>query len=122
MGKSRRGGKDKEWDRLQKLTEENKRLRQQVSKLRNVVKNIDTSHYHFVQDLLESELFDQDNRAEKKQLQQKLESKWGCHECGKGVMRLIILHRAGEPFYLRRCDHCDNKTKLKPHTPDVEGI
>jgi formylmethanofuran dehydrogenase subunit E len=121
MGKSRKGNKDKEWDELQKSKQEAKKLRAQVSKLRNVVKNIDTNHFNFVQDLLASEIFNQEGIETKKKLQHKLEQEWQCHTCGKGVMRLVILHRAGEPYYLRTCDHCDNKTTLKAYTEEIKG-
>lgn len=124
MGKGRqRGGKtDKEYDEIQKLKSENKRLKLQVSKLRKVAANIDRHHYTFVQDLLDSEDMQEDTKAAEVQIQRKMEDKWGCHLCGKGVMRLVILHRAGEPYYIRKCDHCDNKTKLKKYTDDIEGV
>jgi formylmethanofuran dehydrogenase subunit E len=96
MGKSRRGGKDKEFDEIQRLKQENKKLRAQVTKLRNVVRHVDTNHYQFVQEMLSSEVFQQDSQQAEKDLKKKLECQWGCNDCGKGVMRLTILHRAGD--------------------------
>lgn len=116
----RRNYNGKEQDKLQKMLAENKRLKAQVSKLRKVIKNIDIEHYKFVQDLLNSDKF-VDNTAEI-ELQKKLEEKWACFTCGKGVMRLVMLNRAGIPHYIRKCDICDNKTKMKKYTEDVEGV
>lgn len=111
--------RDKEYDEMQRIKQENKKLREQIGKLRKVIKNIDIEQYNFVQDLLNSETFEEDNTQ--KIAQKKLEKKWECFTCGKGVMRLITLNRAGEPYYMRKCDKCDNRTKLKKYTNDVEG-
>lgn len=119
MGKSYNG--DKEWNELRRTKEENKKLRRQNNKLKKVIKNIDIQHYEFVQDLIESQESEDDNHT-KKVTQEKLEENWKCHKCDNGIMRLITINRAGNPFYFRRCDSCDNKTKMQRFNEDVEGV
>lgn len=118
MGR-KNGYKEKEWDEIQKLKAENKKLRTQVGKLRKVIKNIDIEHYQFVQDLLNSENF-KDNPV--KITKKELEKQWQCYECESGVMRLVTIHRVGEPYYFRKCDNCDNRTKMKKYTDEVQGV
>lgn len=115
----RRNYNKKEQDQLQKIRQENTKLKKQVAKLRKVINNIDIEHYKFVQDLLNSETF---KKKSAPAIQEELEKKWACHQCEEGVMRLIILHRAGEPYYTRKCDSCSNKTKMKRYTEGVEGV
>ena len=117
----RKGGKEKEFTEIQKLKEDNKKLRAQISKLRNLVKNIDANHYEFVNDLMSSDRFNPKTKETKKQLRQKIEEQWKCHECDDGIMRLVVMHRVGEPWYLRKCDCCLHKTKLKKYNEEITG-
>ena len=116
---ARKVQRDKEWNELQRLKTENKKLRTRISKLRKVIKNIDIEHYQFVQDLLNSENFKEEPVQVTKQ---SLEKQWQCFKCDKGIMRLITISRAGEPYYFRKCDHCTNKTKMKKYTNEVSGV
>lgn len=108
----------KEQDQLQKVIEENQRLKKQISKLRKVIKNIDIEHYQFVQDLLNSKTF-KENPI--KTTKKELEKQWECHQCSEGIMRLIIVHKLREPYYFRKCDNCTNKTKLKKYDDSIKG-
>jgi hypothetical protein len=117
MGKSRRL---KEWDEVQKLKEEVKKLRRENSKLRKVVSNVDMERYSFVQDLLVSLDYEENNQLKK--VEKSLEQKWKCHDCTTGLLRLIILFKAGEEFYFRKCDCCNKRTKLKKYTEGVQGL
>lgn len=116
MGKTKR---IKEFDDIQKLKNDNKKLRIQVSKLRKVIKNIDLDHYNFVKDLLESDNF---NETPIKVTNKKLEEKWSCYKCDSGILRLIIVNKCGEPYYFRKCDYCENKTKTKKYNEDIKGV
>lgn len=111
----------KEWDEIQRLKNENKKLRRENSKLRKVVSNVDMERYSFVQDLLTSldyDKYDQDL----KQVEKSLANKWKCHDCDTGMLKLVILFKAGEEYYFRKCSECSKRTKLKKYTKDVEGI
>jgi hypothetical protein len=111
----------KEWDEIQRLKNEVKKLRRENSKLRKVVSNVDMERYSFVQDLLVSLDYDENNK-ELTQVEKSLEKKWKCHDCSEGLLRLVILFKAGEEFYFRKCDCCAKRTKLKKYTKDVQGI
>lgn len=113
--------KDKEWDEIQRLKVDNKKLRGQISKLRKVISRLDFEQYHHVKELLESQQ-KQNKKATKQQQKQEMEARWRCYECEEGTMRLVVIHRVGEPYYFRKCDHCDNKTKMKKMTEEVEGV
>ena len=119
MARKQRQGR--EWDDYQKLKAENKKLKGQVSKLRKVISRLDFEQYTNLKELIDSHER-QDSALVEQQKKQELENKWNCYECGSGVMRLVIIHRAGEPYYIRKCDHCDNKTKMKKYTDEVEGV
>ncbi len=71
--------------------------------------------------MLEGEAFKQEEKETQAAKKKKIEALWGCHTCGKGVMRLIIIGRAGQDYYFRRCDCCENKTRMQKYTPDVTG-
>lgn len=118
MGKSRQL---KEWDEIQKLKSENKKLRKENNKLRKVISNVDMERYSFVQDLLVSLDYDEQNK-DLKVIEENAEKKWKCYDCLEGLLRLIILFKSGEEFYFRKCDCCNKKTKLKKYTKNVVGL
>lgn len=124
MGR-KNANRDKDYDEVQKLKQENKQLRTRVRKLHKVIKNIDIEHYKFVQDLLNSQNFNEEGIVKTKSrgdMQKELEMKWLCFDCEKGIMRLTVINKAGEPHYFRRCEHCDKKTKMKKYTSETEGV
>lgn len=110
----------KEKDNSWKLQEENKRLKKQISKLRKVISRLDFEQYQNVREIVEAQER-QDEEFIKDQRQKSLEERWKCFKCEDGVMRLLVVHRAGNPYYLRKCDCCTNKTKMKKYTDEVEG-
>lgn len=114
---------NKDWvdSEIKKHKAENTKLRRQVSKLRKVISRIDLDHYQFIKDLLESqEKQDQDFSQEQKK--KGLENRWKCYDCEDGILRLVTVMKAGEPYYLRKCDSCGKKTKTKKYTEDIEGV
>jgi len=48
--------------------------------------------------------------------------KWKCYSCNLGYLIIKPLVRHDGRYYFRSCSHCDNRTKLKSLTDDVEGI
>jgi DNA-directed RNA polymerase subunit RPC12/RpoP len=71
--------------------------------------------------MLAGEIFHQEEIETKTSEKKKVEALWGCHTCGKGVLRLVIIGRAGQDYYMRKCDYCDHKTRMQKHTPDITG-
>lgn len=49
-------------------------------------------------------------------------AKWQCFECENDYLRLIIYQKVNEPYYLRRCPSCGNKTKGKKFDSSVTGV
>lgn len=110
----------KEYELLDKLKHENKKLKTEVKRLR---KELDKNriHYENITDLLEQQA-SEEIQVSKKEERSELLKRWKCHCCEFGIMKLIIIPRPDGPRYLRKCTECDNRTRLKKYTEDVEGI
>lgn len=116
----RRKYSHKEQDDLQKLKRENDKLKKQVSSLRKQIARVDIDRYENLQDLIHK--FDKQEVEENLEKQAAVqEKKWKCHQCVDGVLRLKVFERLDGMFYLRRCDCCPNKTKLKKWNENVDG-
>lgn len=105
---------EKELDQLQKLKYENKRLKRQIAALRKQIARIDIDRYENIKDIIErhhKEDLDERLLEEKK----KLETKWECHECKRGVLVRHELMRIDGAFYYRKCNNCNHRTKVKPY-------
>ncbi len=111
---------DKEYDLIDKLKHENKQLKNDIKRLR---KELDKNriHYEGIRDLLEQQAAEEAQTI-KKQNKEELLKRWKCHKCDTGIMKLIILPRPDGPRYFRKCSDCENRTRLKKYTDDVEGI
>lgn len=51
-----------------------------------------------------------------------LREKWTCHECNEGYLKIIIFNRHDGKHYFRSCTNCENRTRTKVFTEDVEGV
>ena len=118
MGKQK---KLKEFDELQRLKYENKKLKKQISQLRKQLAKIDVDRYQNLKELVEAQQ-KEDKELEEKIKREKLKEKWKCYECKEGYLRLMIFHRPDGDFYYRRCTRCGHKTKLQRYNKDVDGI
>jgi peptide deformylase len=61
-----------------------------------------------------AEIIANDKKAEEQQ--------WRCYECPEGVLKLHVYERLDGIFYVRKCNKCSNKTKMKKWTKEVKGI
>lgn len=111
---------DKELELVDRLKHENKKLKLEVKRLR---KELDKNriHYDNMTDLLEQQATEE-SQVSRKEEKEILLKKWKCHKCEFGLMKLMIIPRPDGPRYLRKCTECDNRTRLKKYTEDVEGI
>lgn len=111
---------EKDYDKLDKLKEENKKLKRQISTLRKQIDrlDLDNSKYDHIRELAAQQYEEEKNTSKAK----KLREKWKCYECGSGVLKLIIIPSPGGLKYFRSCNNCDNRTKAKQYNKDVEGI
>jgi hypothetical protein len=115
----RRKHNHKEQDELQKTKRENDKLKKQVSSLRKQLARIDIGRYENLQDLMEK--FDkQEIEDSLKRNEEEQEKRWKCFKCDGGVLQLKVFERHDGIVYLRKCDSCDNKTKLKKWDKSVE--
>jgi len=113
---------EKEYDELQRVRHENKQLKKALKRVRKQLDRIDMQQYYELK-----KLYKDDNRATKEadssyKTDKPDKEDWVCHDCGKGVLRLIVLPKAGETVYLRKCDNCSKRTKLQKWTPDIKGV
>ena len=111
----------KELKEIQALRRENAKLKKQISKLRRVITKIDLDQHAFVKDLLVSQE-NEDGKHEEITTRLEKENKWLCHDCEKGVLRIIVVNRRDGTFYFRKCDCCSKRTKMKKFTEEVEGV
>lgn len=111
MKRTHRG--TKEFTEIQKLKEENKSLKRQIAQLRKLVSRLDVDRLDTVKDILLEE------EVSKKTIE-KIEEKWRCFECNKGKLEMHTINRLDGLHYYRKCNLCNNRTRLKKWTPDVK--
>jgi len=118
MARVKRG--DKEYEPLQKLKQENKSLKKQITSLRKQIARIDLDRYHNIRELLEKyDTQEKELRIQKEE--EKIQNEWQCHKCNADYLKLIIITRRDGMHYYRQCGSCNNRTKLKRYHEKVEG-
>lgn len=119
MGSNRRSQNyEREYTREQRLVHENKKLKQEIKRLRNQVKRLSTTTERH-KDLVD--LVQQQYTEEKtKKAREEVKAKWACHKCQEGTLKMIVVPRRDGSWYFRKCDHCDNRTRLQKYTDQVE--
>jgi len=110
---------DKEYSELQKVRHENKHLKRALKRARKQLDRIDMSQYYELR-----KKYKDNNKAVKEADSSYIDGTrpkedWTCYACKKGTLRLIILNKAGEDVYLRKCDNCNKRTKLQKYTQGV---
>lgn len=120
MGKSRRTAK--EFTREQALSNENKKLKRELSILRKKIARLDLDQYTMVRDVVEShEMEDKSKHTEN--LLESLKETWKCRECTAGYLEIVIFTKLGEPWYFRSCNLCRNRTHSQRYdSTKVKGI
>lgn len=119
MGKTRRGEKD--YDQLDKLKNENRKLKRQISSLRKQIARIDLDRYHNIRELLEK--YDAEEQEEELQRQEEAaKEEWRCHDCDRDYLRLVVFNRRDGTFYFRKCFTCGKRTKTQKYHDKVKGL
>jgi hypothetical protein len=117
---SRRG--EKELEDIQRLKHENRALKRRISALEKQLQRIDYTRFTNLTQLVDKQR-KEDLQLQNMQEAARLKEKWGCHKCGKGHLLLKIWdHPVKGPMYYRRCNLCDNRTKMQEYSSGVEGI
>lgn len=116
-GRRHRGSGDH--DLLDKLKQENKKLKSQVSQLRKQLSRLDLDRYQNLQDLIHK--YDKLEQQEEQQaLIEDLKKVWECHNCREGYLKFVPISRPDGEYYIRSCTACSNKTRLKKLTPQTK--
>lgn len=111
--------KDKDWTEIQQLKAENYKLRRQIGKLRKVISRIDLEQYLFVRDLIDSQER-QDEEFDRESKKAEIKGRWKCYDCDEGILKMVVVMKAGEQYYIRKCNSCGKKTKLKKLVENVD--
>jgi hypothetical protein len=112
---------DKEDTRIDRLRQENKRLKHQISSLRKQLSRIDVDRYQNLKELVEAQAKD-DASSDKAVQNHKTLQEWKCHKCHEGHLHIVIVTRRDGVFYYRKCSQCVNRTKLQKYGPEVKGV
>jgi len=110
---------DREYDLLAKLKYENKKLKKRISGLRKQLDRIDLDRYHNLKGMIEKH-DREDHEVQLAESEMKLRRIWECWKCRDGILRYIPLSRRDGEYYLRKCDNCENRTKVKKLTTTVK--
>jgi hypothetical protein len=122
MSKSWNGGKpqkiDKEISKVQKINHENKRLRDEISRIRKAMSRMDSGWCPGCLKKYEKE--GEDTELPHPGLADPVENNRPCFKCGAGNLVLVKYYKINEAFYFRKCDKCPHRTRGKRFTPDVK--
>ena len=105
----------KEEDQLQRVKIENKRLKKEVQTLRKELNRLE--HRFSGLDELVEQQYDEDNTPK---AIKEAKKDWSCFKCKEGQLKIFIINKVGVPHYFRKCDSCENRTKLKKYSSEVE--
>lgn len=123
MGKSRKT--DREFTREQRLQNENRVLKRQVSSLRKELARIDLDRYANLKETIEQH-YKEDEAQEGQNLIEKLKEEWKCHNCEDGYLEIFLYNKLNNTWYYRICSNnptCRNRTKSQKYDPkEVKGI
>jgi hypothetical protein len=123
MGKSRkdRYGNNRE----QRLQYENEKLKKTISQLRKQIARIDIDRSSDIKEIVNKHY--QQEEAEKyaekeRESLEELKRAWQCSKCGTGFLEIILLNKMNDLCYYRKCNECQNRTKLQKYNKNVRGI
>lgn len=111
MGKSKRGGR--EFTREQRLVEQNRQLKQELTHLRKQISRLDSSRIDIVKEMCtdyeESRRFDGNMNRMSPNLES-LKKEWSCKNCSEGFLEIHLYSKLEKVFYYRKCNNCRNRT------------
>ena len=71
---------------------------------------------------VEEEMTLKEIKDDKKDRFSELQRKWKCWKCDDGILRMIIVPGIETNRYFRKCSRCSNRTIVKEHTNEIEGV
>lgn len=105
MGKSREDKKQQKQSKINKLINENEKLKLEIKKL---IETIDV-----LQRANESLWNEQERNKNKKDVNLTLHAE-KCEQCGKGIMSEVVFYKIDTPYSFKKCNTCGYRTKAKP--------
>lgn len=123
MGKARRGSK--EVSREQKLIQENRILKRELSHIRKQIARLDGDRVETLRQMCadqeETKRFEEINPPVNLD---NLKKDWACKqsEC-LGFLEIVLYSKINQTYYYRQCNSCLNRTKGKRYdSKSVKGI
>jgi hypothetical protein len=121
MGRSRIKRGSKEFDLLDRLKHENRKLKRANDALHKQLSRVDLQKFNNLSNLVDKQRREADAQ-ESISKKEALKKKWLCHQCERDFLKLFIWdHPVKGLVYYRQCS-CGHKTRMKPYTDAVEGI
>lgn len=114
---NRRPRNDNEYTKSDKAKHENKKLKQELTRLRKIISRLESGWCPgCMENLKEAEL----QKPDKAQaLDSSVKKDRTCYKCLEGVLTIVKYSKLGEVWYFRRCNLCQHKTRGKRWTFDV---
>ena len=123
MSKNTRG--IKEFTREQKLSKENRQLKQELKHLRKQIARLDGDRFETLRQMCadneESQRFQESIPNSNTEA---LKKDWACNGVGcTGYLEISLYSKLGQTYYFRKCNNCSNRTKGKRYDSEsVKGI
>lgn len=104
MGKGREDKKQQKQSKINKLINENEKLKLEIKRLLETI------------DLLQkaNETLWDEKSQERHQKNEKPISADKCEQCGKGIMSEVVFYKINTPYSFKKCNTCGFRTKAKP--------
>lgn len=119
MSRSRTRRSGGEYDALDRMKHENQKLKRENARLRRIIDRVDFNEYNNIKEVVRQQT-KEDRAMDIKSKRDKLQEKWRCHECGKGIMKPYLIDRRDGMRYYRSCTMCSHRTQLKPYHKGVD--
>lgn len=115
--KHRSSKTDAEFSKVQKLTQENKKLKQSIGSLR---KQIDRLEAGWCLGCLQKHEEEHPDEMPPKIENQGKKKDWKCFQCNEGKLTIFKYNKASEIWYFRQCKACGYRTQGKKFEVGVE--
>jgi predicted RNase H-like nuclease (RuvC/YqgF family) len=130
MGKGWNGGKaqkiDKEFGKIQKLSNDNKYLKEEVERLQKKLDRIESGwcancikNYEVGDAKHPPKLAKTKKKVEKAEEKPKSKDRT-CYKCKTGKLKIVKYPKLGEIYYFRKCESCTHRTRAKKYDDKVE--
>lgn len=117
-GNGRSQKTDKELTRVQKIAHENKKLKEEIARLRKTIVRMDSG---WCPGCLKR--YDEDGKNTKlpePDISKPEQKDRTCFKCNEGKLSIVKYYKMSEQWYYRACNKCSHRTRGKKFTPEVQ--